>query len=62
MDRLVFNEYFNEPRVIQRDLSNRRRFLYMDSCYGYKLTDEVLESLDAILADVVFLPKNDIDL
>ena len=58
MDRPVFNEYFNEPRAIQRYSSGRRRFLYLDNCPGHKLTDQVRQSLEAILAEIVFLPKN----
>ena len=30
----------------------------MDNCSGHKLTDQVLQSVEAILTDIVFLTKN----
>ena len=58
MDQRVFRERIKEPRAIQKDHLNRRRYLFMDNCSGHKITESTQQALHEIITSVLFLPPN----
>lgn len=58
MDRIIFNEWLNEPRAIDRNPENRTSHLFLDNCGGHDDTPESEISLASILTEKRFLPKN----
>ena len=56
MDQRAFKEWIKEPRAIQKDPLNRRRYLFMDKCSGHKTTESTQQALDEKITSVLFLP------
>ncbi len=58
MDQIVFNEWLNESRTIEKDVEGRRRILFVDNCSGHKITTVVENSLEENNTSVEFIPQN----
>ena len=58
MDNIAFNAWLEEPRAINMDEMNRTRHLFVDNCSGHKLNNSVRSALEAINAEVLYIPPN----
>lgn len=62
MDQRVFLELMDEPRFIAADPYQRKRVVFVDTCGGHNMTNELKAKLDKLNTTSMFLEEKSTDL